>query len=327
MPNKIFEKICKQLNLGELQQTPTPLKGGFMHKMFSMFTSNGRFAVKLLNPYVMQRETVFENYAVAESLEKKLEASNIPILPSLTFNGTKMQEIDGQFFYVFEYFNGKPLKNDEITVEHCRKIGQYLAEIHSIEELDAPYNRNEINIDWDFFIAKMEFANDELYQLLKPIRDLLYETQAKGNAAIKNLPAVVTICHNDMDSKNVLWNENACRIIDLECLTYSSPFIELYEMALCWSGYEKCDIDFKLFKELILSYKTSGGQFPESWETVYYSSYGRLEWLEYNAKRALGIDCGEDEKEMGISEVKETIAHIIYYSKVKDDILNCLSTL
>ncbi len=55
---------------------------------------------------------------------------------------------------------------------------------------------------------------------------------------------------------------------------------------------------------------------------MYYSNYGRLEWLEYNIKRALNIECDtEDEQQLGISEVKETVEHIIYYDKVKNDIL------
>lgn len=33
-----------------------------------------------------------------------------------------MQELDGQYFYVYEWFDGKSLKDDEITIEHCKKI-------------------------------------------------------------------------------------------------------------------------------------------------------------------------------------------------------------
>ena len=52
--------------------------------------------------------------------------------------------------------------------------------------------------------------------------------------------------------------------------------------------------------------------------------FGRLEWLEYNMKRALGIDCSDEEVAIGISEVKETIAHARYYAEAKNQILNCL---
>ncbi len=57
---------------------------------------------------------------------------------------------------------------------------------------------------------------------------------------------------------------------------------------------------------------------PIDWETLYDCNNGRLEWLEYNIKRVLGIDCVNDEKEMGIEQVKETIQHIIYYAKMKN---------
>lgn len=41
-------------------------------------------------------------------------------------------------------------------------------------------------------------------------------------------------------------------------------------------------------------------------------------------KRVLGIDCGDDEKEIGIEQSEETIRHIIYYSKMREQILgNC----
>ena len=191
-----------------------------------------------------------------------------------------------------------------------------------------PYNRSEINVDWDILIEKLSESNTELNGLLNANRDILYDSQQKGNLAVKKIPHILAICHNDMDSKNVLWNNgDNCRIIDLECLCYSSPFVELYEMALCWSGYENCNIDFNLFKALIKSYADNGGELPDDWEIIYYSSYGRLEWLEYNVKRALGIDCGEDEIEMGISEVRETMEHIVYYHGVRDEILECLNNL
>ena len=130
-------------------------------------------------------------------------------------------------------------------------LSNTVAKIHNIEKKAQPYNRSEINVDWDMLIEKLSESNTELYGLLNANRDILYESQQKGNLATKKIPSVLTICHNDMDSKNVLWsNGDNCRIIDLECLCYSSPFVELYEMALCWSGYENCNIDFKIFKTL-----------------------------------------------------------------------------
>ncbi len=320
----IFEKICNQFDLGNLKSTPAPLTGGFMHKMYSMFTTTGNYVVKLLNLYVMQRETAKENYRNAECLEAILEKHGIPILPALVFHGQKMQETDGQFFYVFNWYDGKALKGSEIKEHHCAEIGKALAGIHNLDIKKSPYKRDEIHIDWNFYINKMEHENKELYELLRENCHLFYDSQEKGNKAVKNIDPILSICHNDMDSKNVLWNDNNYRIIDLECLSYANPSLELFELALCWSGYEECNIDFDLFGKFIDSYLDAGGIKPENWEILYDSNYGRLQWLEYNIKRVLGIDCGADEKEMGISEVKDTVAHVIYYHNIKEDIMNIL---
>lgn len=114
-----------------------------------------------------------------------------------------------------------------------------------------PYQRDEIHIDWAFYTSKMEKENRELYRLLHDNCHLFYDSQEKGKRTIKNLDPILSICHNDMDSKNVLRNGTDYRIIDLECLSYSSPTLELFELALCWSGYENCNIDFNLFREFI----------------------------------------------------------------------------
>lgn len=341
MDQNFLEKLCKEYNLGELTQSPARLTGGFTHKMYSLFTTKGKYAVKLLNPFIMKRETAMSNYRTAERFERALEQTDVPILPALTIDGKKMQCMDGQYFYLYEWYEGKALKSEEITAFHCEKIGGILAKIHGLklqnetgtgvdiggDNREEKYEREELHIDWDGYIEQLSGNNKELSDLLKENLTLLYESQDKGNEAIKKLPATVAICHNDMDSKNVLWNGEECRIIDLECLSYSSPIMELYELALCWSGYEVCNIDFNLFKRFIRAYEKNGGILPVDWETVYYCNNGRLEWLEYNVKRALGIECSEEEIELGIGQVKETIAHVIYYHEVKDGILNCVKTI
>ena len=63
---KILEDICQQYGLGALQCPPVSLKGGFLHKMYSLFTEKGKYVVKLLNPYIMRRDTAMGNYRRAE---------------------------------------------------------------------------------------------------------------------------------------------------------------------------------------------------------------------------------------------------------------------
>ena len=321
----LLNKICRQCNLGNLETSPVPLTGGFMHKMYSLFTDQRKYAVKLLNPFVMQRNTALANCQTAERLEAILEENDLPIIPALTCGGQKTRNIDGKFFYLYQWYDGRALKPKEVSQMHCAKIGGLLAQIHTIDRKESTSIPRELHIDWDSYISLMPQKNKELYALLKDTRPLLYESQEKGNIASAKLPPVLSICHNDMDCKNVLWIGSDCRIIDLECLSYANPLMELYETALCWSGYEEYNIDCNLLSCFVNSYAESGGELPTDWEILYDCSTGRLEWLEYNVKRSLGIECSEEEIELGISEVKNTLKHVIYYHTAKNDIINCLN--
>lgn len=60
-----------------MKSAPVCLKGGFMHKMYKVETEQGTYAHKLLNPFVMQRETAMENYSKAEQIELLLVKQNV----------------------------------------------------------------------------------------------------------------------------------------------------------------------------------------------------------------------------------------------------------
>ena len=77
---KMIEQIIKKYNLGDITGDILPVSGGLMHKMFKVQTSTGTYAVKHLNPEIMKRPGVMENYKKAEALEKTLEDNNISIV-------------------------------------------------------------------------------------------------------------------------------------------------------------------------------------------------------------------------------------------------------
>lgn len=199
----IFTKIAEKYDLKIISE-PVCLSGGFMHKMYKINTQQGTFALKLLNPFVMQRENAMDNYAKAERIELLLEQKGIPILPALSFYGRKMQEIDGEYFYLFDYFSGKALKSSEITANHCKEMGKVLAEIHSVDKKYENEAFYEMSIDWNFYLTEMKHTDTKLYATLKDALPVIQDSQNKGNQARKILPSIVSICHNDMDCKNVL---------------------------------------------------------------------------------------------------------------------------
>lgn len=42
------------------------------------------------------------------------------------FNNRKMQKIYGQYFYLFDWHDGKALKSAKITKYHCEKLQKHL---------------------------------------------------------------------------------------------------------------------------------------------------------------------------------------------------------
>ena len=129
----LFEKIVKKIDLGKLIEKPEQVNGGLTHRMFKIVTSKGKYIIKLLNKNIMKRPTALANFSKADSIEEILKSHGIDAIYSLKFNDRKMQLIDDQYFYVYEWFDGKTLKNNEITALNCKKIGKVLAEIHNID--------------------------------------------------------------------------------------------------------------------------------------------------------------------------------------------------
>ena len=328
MNQKIFNQICCDLHLGIITKTVKTVSGGYMHKMYHVVTDKGEYAIKLLNPVIMQRETVFENYRVAEEIEQIMLDSQIAIVPSNVYNGKKMQCIDNQYFYVFNWLDGKSLSDKKITEYHCEIMGKTLGQIHRLPCNIVCGASEQLNIDWDFYIAECGKICPQIVKKLSSCRNLLYNRMSAGNKALYKLPQITCISNGDMDSKNVLWQDEKPYLIDLESLSYGNPYTELFQLAICWSGYERCELKFDLLSAFVKGYKSTYGQFDISWEDLYYSNFGSLQWLEYNLKRALRIECeNEKERRLGIAQVKETLKHIVYYDSVKEQLLSQLNLL
>ncbi len=327
--NLFFEKLTNELKLGNIIEGSSRVADGLTHRMFKICTDKGKYAVKLLNPNIMKRPTAIENFNHAEEIEEILKEKCICAIYSIKFNNKKMQEIDGQYFYVYEWFNGKSLKNEEITKYHCEEMGKLLAKIHNIDLKNEDQIAKEINIDFEYYLNLAKEKKSPIYELIYDKLDVLKNSMNKGNIELHNLPKVKAICHNDLVSKNVLWLNDEYKIIDLECLGYSNPYLELYELALCWSNYESCNINFELFNTFFKSYFDSTDLDVDiDWDCVCSVNKGRLEWLEFNIKRSLMIECDtKEEQEIGIKEVREIIEHIVYHEKVKNEILKNINKI
>lgn len=81
----------------------------------------------------MKRTTAMTNFNNADDIEEIIIDNNIPVVGSLKFNDKKMQKYNGQYFYIFDWYDGKSLKDDDIKTINCEKIGKVLSDIHNID--------------------------------------------------------------------------------------------------------------------------------------------------------------------------------------------------
>ena len=324
---ELFEKLLP----GQVTSPISPVSGGFMHRMYKVCTANHTYAEKHLNPEIMKRPTAMENYKKAERLEAILEEAGIPIVAALVFGEKKMQEFQGNYFYIFDWHNGSITDWNNITAEQCWKAGNIQGRIHAIEtglneptELTSP----ELStIDWKEYLVKASSAGagadtpyKEIESLLKENLPLLDYAQTELNKARQSLPNITTIIDEDMDPKNVMWNNEEPVVIDLECLDYGNPVSSAIQLSLQWSGITLCDFDAEKQKAFFEGYFQAYDNGFRDYKSVFGLTYTWIEWLEYNIQRALGDCQDKSEQELGLTEVKNTINRIKYIHQMEDKI-------
>ena len=326
--SRLLNKIAEECGLGTITAQVKRVSGGYMHKMVCLETATGKYAVKLLNPVIMKRPDVFTNYRTAEELEQVLQENGIPLVPALEFNDKKMQCVDHQYFYVFPWVDGRALRPGEIQKEHCEAAGTLLARIHKTKQMQSQPAEEGTCIAWDAYTKLATDKCPEIADLLLENRELLYTSWEEGNRARREVPAITSICNGDMDSKNVLWVKGEPKLIDLESLRYGNPYPEFFSLALSWSGCEHGSVNYENLRAFIRAYRQIYGAIEADWSVLYSCNTGWLSWLEYNVKRALRIECeNEEERGLGIAQVIYTMRHILYYRAIREELLEQLNAL
>ncbi len=298
--------LIEKCGLGTIEGEILPVSGGLMHKMFKVQTTTGIYAVKFLNPEIMKRPSAMGNFLEAERLERILEDNEIPIVAALPFNDKKMVSVNGQYYYVFPWLEGKITNTNAITSEQSFKVGEILGRIHSIDTVSSKELALS-EIDFESLLARGA-------PLLEENISLLEDAQNKLNEARKKLPAISVISNDDMDPKNIIWEDGKAYVIDLECLGYSNPVSSCLNLSLQWAINDKFNKDhLEAFFKGYLSIYDNGFR---SYDEVFGIAYTWIEWLEYNIKRTSSAE----EIKLGEIETVNTINKIKYLASVEDEI-------
>ena len=267
----------------------------------------------------MARSEAYGNFVVSELVSNLAKKNGIPVSSALDIDGNYLTKLDDMYYMAFDYVNGKTLKDDEITIEHCKKIGNVLAHIHLLDYKEIGLQPNIVKYkrlyDWESYINNPNFSKMSYKNLFmknyRKYNSILKRANERFNATNINQ----TICHSDMDPKNVMWNNDNPIIIDWECAGVANPERELLENALCWSGFLSNNFSEEKFTAIFKEYfKYRNIENSEWYDVICGNLVGRFDWIKYNLERSLGI-ISNDEEEMKLAEneVVKTIDEINRY--------------
>lgn len=316
--NRMIGTLLASRGLGTLVSPVTPVSGGFMHRMYRAKTAQGSFAVKHLNPEVMKRPEAMGNFRRAEALERILEDAGIPVVPALILGGCKMQELEGEYFYIFRWHDGSITDWNSITPEQCRLAGNIQGRIHAVQPARETGKQPELSsVDWARYIRQAENRHSALTDLLRENLPLLNEAQEKLNRARLALPDLECITDEDMDPKNVMWMNGRPAVIDLECLDYGNPVSHVLQLSLQWAGITICSLDPDKQRAFLEGWLEAYDPGFRDFAGILGLAYTWIEWLEFNIRRALEQCRDEKEQALGEQEVRNTVNRIRYLREME----------
>jgi len=316
---KNIEALFSVLKLANLKCEPKNLKGGLLHHMYRV-DADKTYAVKVLNPSIMKRETAYGNYVFSEKFTTYAVAKGIEGIPALEIDGDFIHQINEAHIMIFDWFDGVSGEAIEIGTNECIKIGHLLGDLHNLAyETSSIKNETITPIDWSYYLDQLKDHNydwkeDFLAQVktLEVLNDKLVESLRRHPNNVNS--------HRDLNPKNTMWdNKMNPMIIDWESSGPVNDMVELLEVLLDWSkGGQKQEN----FKRLLLAYNEKRYVMSEDLVSAMYCILdGKFNWLAYNLRRALYIECANgDEANLGSSQVVSTLKSINKYIKQMEDI-------
>jgi hypothetical protein len=77
-----------------------------------------------------------------------------------------LQKIGKNYLYVYKFYNGHSLTQEEIEIKHVKMIGEVLSKIHNIDIKDDNNTIPEKTIDFKKYIDLAKSQNSVIYDYL-----------------------------------------------------------------------------------------------------------------------------------------------------------------
>lgn len=312
-----INELFHTYKIGDIIAEPISISGGLMHKMYKVMTATNAYAVKWLNPSIMQRNGVIDNMINSERIANAL-ASHLPAIAAINFSGSPLLLINDNYYMVFPWIEGTSIFPSSISNKNCYEIGNVLGIMHHLNIVLAEVKKESpkaVCYNWKHYVDMGLDQGAVWIDIYNQIMDKLIVWTKRMNEANSRLSENMVISHRDLDPKNVMWKHDRPYIIDWEAAGYVNPYQELLEVLNYWADDGKGQLDKEKFDTLLQAYRKHRCTRTVDWDCVLDSGYGgMLGWLDYSMKRALGLEATDDaERKLGAEQITGTIEALERY--------------
>ncbi|MBQ8901864.1 MAG: phosphotransferase [Bacilli bacterium] len=280
MNNKNIQNIISNNKLGTIKDIE--LFDSSQNRVYKVTTDKGIFVIKefskdaIGNYYYLKKRK--EQIRISNLLNKKGIFTVVPI----SFNKSFFQYLNNHYYLIYNFVEEKPLKKEELTIEHIKKLATIQSRIHKLNiknTLTCSYKNIKIDLVKQLNVAKK--VSNDLYHVLDSNKNILEEIINNCNNKTKIMKNNLCISHNDYKLLNILWKINEVKLIDFDAMGLSNPTCSLCESAYTFSKNPK-SINYDFYKEYLEAYIKEYGPIKENYLDALYASFnGKLQWLSY----------------------------------------------
>lgn len=285
-----------------------PVTGGLLHAMYRLRTTNGRFAVKVLDANIVKSRRVRAEYARSESVAAILASGGVPAVYAREGKQGRLAEIGGQTVMVYPWIEGTMLSAEPAGPLVTRQIGSILAAIHDAEIDQTPFAApNTYTANFGEWRQIVDEASGTRASWVDDIRAMVPDLMAWEMEAYEAADALgyeYVVSHRDLDQKNVLWSRrDTPAIVDWEGVGLVRPAVEVLSAALDWSGQKITEPDQYSFVALLMAYRATRPLEPTDCVLALKVLRGATGWLRSNIRRAIDTDRTPQDRAMRAREI------------------------
>lgn len=282
----LFDLIADQYALGAVLAPPKAVAGGRLHQLYRLSTSSGVFAVKCINPAMVQVDSLFVA-RLEESACFAAECAQAGISAVVArYSGQKrVVAFEDSYIMVYDWIEGRVCATSRLNRRHAAQIGQTLAQIHKCRFLSSktllmPRRYRLTDLDWSVLRSNLAAKHPSIHAVLSQNES---EIEAIHKISMQLPPRQLSECvlsHRDLDRYNVLWKEDKAYLLDWDLSGPVAPLTELMSGMLDWGVAGAGKADFECVRAVAKGYINAGGQLDGDIERAFNEVLSVwLDWL------------------------------------------------